>query len=55
MRVSTIIILAIIVMAASTFAQPRECRHACKMDAHGVVISINANSPIAMIEPGANS
>jgi hypothetical protein len=55
MRVSTVIILAIIVMAASTFAQPRECRHSCKMDANGVVVSLNGTSPIAAIEPGSNS
>ena len=55
MRVSTIIILAIIVMAASTLAQPRECRHTCKMDANGVVVSVNANGPVAAIEPGSNS
>ncbi|HYC66118.1 MAG TPA: hypothetical protein VEC14_15415 [Reyranellaceae bacterium] len=39
MRVSTVIILAIIVMAAATFAHPRDCRHACKMDANGVVVA----------------
>jgi hypothetical protein len=38
MRVTTIIILAVATMAVATFAHPRDCRHACKMDAHGVVV-----------------
>jgi hypothetical protein len=53
MRVSTVIILAIIVMAAATFAHPRDCRHTCRMDANGVVVSLNSNSRLAAIEPGS--
>jgi hypothetical protein len=39
MNVSTIILLAVITMTAATLINPRDCRHACKMDADGVVVS----------------
>ena len=43
MNVSTIILLAVITMTAATFMNPRDCRHVCKMDADGVVVSQQTN------------
>ena len=43
MRISTIILVAVITMAAATFnTNTRDCRHACRMDANGVVVQPSA-------------
>ena len=44
MKVSTIILLAIVTMAVATFAPPRDCRHACRMDADGVAVAAIGHS-----------
>ena len=46
MKISTVVLLAIVTVAAATFAPSRECRHACRMDADGVAVAA-VGQPIA--------
>lgn len=55
MNVSTIIILALVTMTAATFMNPRDCRHACKMDADGVVVSQKTTGAATKVAPGSNT
>jgi hypothetical protein len=43
MNVSTIILLAVITMTATTFITSCDCRHACKMNTQGVIVSQPSN------------